>query len=532
MEASSSLNRRHPICAEVLGLVTDVERCLREISKLPADERQKLHNLIQEQKYNKTLSDWWGVHSARHIRNRIAHIEEGESPLTIAEVERAKLTFEHALRDLLPKCSQHLQDEIGPYLAAQGPRPVPVHPISGSPKPNPWTAPGSSNDTLSDSRSHRPEQSSTPPPQTADTFITSESKTNAETRARVATPSDPKTPKRHTSVFGEGRPVVPNDSPVGTPHGHRASSASGSAAPDRNAPRSSSAPISLGPKPEPSPLRPCTSPRPSFERTNDSRTRIPWLVFVLGGVFLFAAMLAYVMRPAADQTPTFLPQSSAPIQSQYSSSSKAVSPAETGAAAPTTSSATVSPVPVPQPPVPQPVAAAPESAPVTQSVGGQSQEQEASKLSKTIERDPYWGIRPPKQNAPYIWRFRSDLQPLDYCPGHETRFDQERDFTVEGASANAHFSSREGHVVFYVQYSEPSEYRDSLILALLTQRNGHRETYQPINGALVNSVQVHGKEVDQYLWRYEVSEPLQTGQYQVLLESLPDARYCFGFVTE
>jgi hypothetical protein len=110
--------------------VTDLEACLRELSQIPPDSAGRfpnLHQLIEEHKDKATFSDYWGVHSARFIRNRISHRDQraGTQPLSLAEVERAKATFESALRDILPLCSRQLQDEIGVDLPPDvGPAPV------------------------------------------------------------------------------------------------------------------------------------------------------------------------------------------------------------------------------------------------------------------------------------------------------------------------------------------------------------------------------------------------------------------------
>ncbi len=122
MRSIEPLNPKHPTCVEVLGLVTDLEACLRELSEVPScpgNRSPSFHQLIEEHKDKSTFSDYWGVRSARFIRNRVSHRDQrpGAQPLSLPEVERAKTTFTIALRDVLPFCSQKLQDEIGRDLA-------------------------------------------------------------------------------------------------------------------------------------------------------------------------------------------------------------------------------------------------------------------------------------------------------------------------------------------------------------------------------------------------------------------------------
>ncbi len=118
MRPTESLSPRHPTCLAVLTLVSDLEACLRELSEIdsaPEGRPLGLYQLIEEHKDKATFFDYWGVHSARFIRNRIAHRDQrpGAPPLSLPEVERAKATFEYALREILPLCSRRLQDEIG-----------------------------------------------------------------------------------------------------------------------------------------------------------------------------------------------------------------------------------------------------------------------------------------------------------------------------------------------------------------------------------------------------------------------------------
>lgn len=125
MRPAEPLSPKHPKCLAVLGLVTDLEACLRELSQIPfgsADRLPSFYQLIEEHKDKSTFSDYWGVHSARFIRNRISHRDQraGAQPLSLPEVERAKATFENALREVLPLCSRQLQDEIGRDLLTDG----------------------------------------------------------------------------------------------------------------------------------------------------------------------------------------------------------------------------------------------------------------------------------------------------------------------------------------------------------------------------------------------------------------------------
>ena len=93
----------------------DLEACLRELSRSGAPA--ELQKLIDEHKEKPTFSDYYGVNSARITRNRISHPRPGDRPLSLSEVERAKASFEIALREVLPLCSQQLQREISRDLA-------------------------------------------------------------------------------------------------------------------------------------------------------------------------------------------------------------------------------------------------------------------------------------------------------------------------------------------------------------------------------------------------------------------------------
>jgi hypothetical protein len=130
MRLVEPLSPKHPTCLVVLGLVTDLEACLRELSQIPSGPGRRLpnfHQLIDEHRDKSTFSDYWGVHSARFIRNRISHRDPrpGAQPQSLPEVERAETTLDFALRDVLPLCSQKLQDEIGRDLAPDKAQSIP-----------------------------------------------------------------------------------------------------------------------------------------------------------------------------------------------------------------------------------------------------------------------------------------------------------------------------------------------------------------------------------------------------------------------
>ncbi len=114
MRPMEPLSRKHPTCLAVLGLATDLEACLREISQIHSGpgSSPELQKLIDEHKEKPTFSDYYGVNSARIIRNRINHPRPGDKPLSLSEVERAKASLEIAVREVLPLCSQRLQREI------------------------------------------------------------------------------------------------------------------------------------------------------------------------------------------------------------------------------------------------------------------------------------------------------------------------------------------------------------------------------------------------------------------------------------
>src|SRR5579864_1465718 len=116
MDPKATIDKMHPTCQAVIGLATDLETCLREISQLPPapDKPASLQDLIDEHKGKSTFSDYYGVNSARITRNRITHRKPHEAPLAIPEVERAKKSLEDALRDLLSLSSfpESLRDKI------------------------------------------------------------------------------------------------------------------------------------------------------------------------------------------------------------------------------------------------------------------------------------------------------------------------------------------------------------------------------------------------------------------------------------
>jgi len=135
MRLVEPLSPTHPTCVAVLILVRHLEACLSELSQIPSGPGGRLptfHELIEEHKDKPTFSDYWGIHSARFIRNRISHRDQrpGAHPLSLPEVERAKATFDIALQEVLPLCSRILQDEIGRdlarYKAQSIPRPASV----------------------------------------------------------------------------------------------------------------------------------------------------------------------------------------------------------------------------------------------------------------------------------------------------------------------------------------------------------------------------------------------------------------------
>ena len=108
------LSPTHPTCGALRDLATYLEACLCELSQVTSGE---LNSLIKEHKDKRTFSDYWGVHSARKVRNRIVHWKPEARPLSLPEVERAKAIFAVALREVLPRCSQQLRDVIGGDLA-------------------------------------------------------------------------------------------------------------------------------------------------------------------------------------------------------------------------------------------------------------------------------------------------------------------------------------------------------------------------------------------------------------------------------
>jgi hypothetical protein len=112
MDPTKILDRKHPLCYTVLGLATDLEACLRDITRIPPRSEPTFRQLLEEHKDKGTFSDWYGVLSAKYIRNRISHRSREGSPITVTEVERAKTTLEHALQEVLPSCSIALRDEI------------------------------------------------------------------------------------------------------------------------------------------------------------------------------------------------------------------------------------------------------------------------------------------------------------------------------------------------------------------------------------------------------------------------------------
>jgi hypothetical protein len=88
MRPVEPLNPKHPTCLAVLGLATDLEACLRELSQIPSSPGSRppdFHQLIEEHKDKPTFSDYWGVYSARIVRNRISHREPrpGAQPLSL-----------------------------------------------------------------------------------------------------------------------------------------------------------------------------------------------------------------------------------------------------------------------------------------------------------------------------------------------------------------------------------------------------------------------------------------------------------------
>src|SRR5262249_3798763 len=93
---------------------------------------------------------YFGVESARHVRNRIPHRPKpGQPPLTLPEVERAKTTLEIALEEVLELCPQSVRDEINRGIRhvhetpeAKPTPPTPEHPQS--PRPAAESAPSSS----------------------------------------------------------------------------------------------------------------------------------------------------------------------------------------------------------------------------------------------------------------------------------------------------------------------------------------------------------------------------------------------------
>lgn len=138
MRPVEPLSPQHSTCLAVLGLVRELEECLCELSKIPSGPGSRTPNfyqLIEEHKDRRNFSDYWGVHSARFIRNRIIHPQSpGAQPLSLPEVKRAKATFDIALRDVLPLCSQQLQEKIGRGAVDEA-QPSPARVLAQSPPP-------------------------------------------------------------------------------------------------------------------------------------------------------------------------------------------------------------------------------------------------------------------------------------------------------------------------------------------------------------------------------------------------------------
>jgi len=145
MSADKTIDHHHPACHAVLGLVTDLEECLTAISPTPPGESAPtLQKLIEKHRNQDTFSDWWGLYSARYIRNRISHRkrrpdEPPPPPLTLPEVERAKASFENALQDVLshPLLPEDLRKRIRESSQKATPKPADAPPTESSPQTPP-----------------------------------------------------------------------------------------------------------------------------------------------------------------------------------------------------------------------------------------------------------------------------------------------------------------------------------------------------------------------------------------------------------
>jgi hypothetical protein len=156
MSPDKFLDRDDPRCQAAFSLGRRLETCLRAISRIPKDRKPPptFEQLIEEHRGRDTFSDFRGVQSARPVRNKISHEDPGASLPTLAEVERAHLTFERALEEVLPRCPQSVQDQVKPdpmkheNLSAAGASTLPgAAPIAHTAQP-----------------SAEPPQNGTPPP--------------------------------------------------------------------------------------------------------------------------------------------------------------------------------------------------------------------------------------------------------------------------------------------------------------------------------------------------------------------------------
>src|SRR3954454_3850910 len=97
---------RSPAQAEVLRAAGDLEECLKTLSpkELDGQGRSSLRDLVDQ--HADRFSDFASLTEARLIRNWIVHRDR---LVTDSEAERAIVSFDRAVQEVLPDCPEPLK---------------------------------------------------------------------------------------------------------------------------------------------------------------------------------------------------------------------------------------------------------------------------------------------------------------------------------------------------------------------------------------------------------------------------------------
>ncbi|HUI55375.1 MAG TPA: hypothetical protein VLY04_10410 [Bryobacteraceae bacterium] len=133
----------------------------------------------------------------------------------------------------------------------------------------------------------------------------------------------------------------------------------------------------------------------------------------------------------------------------------------------------------------------------------------------------YDGPRPPKPDLPYL-KHASNLIPTEAAMAKEEKKKDDTTYVIDGASSSARTPL--ASPIFLMQAGSISP--DKLALYKLETKNGHREIFFPAKKPPQPIRMVVTKLTSDGLWKIEVDESLEPGEYSLSPEGSNQV-FCF-----